>query len=452
MKHFGLAAFASMLFACGGDKLVRVDVTWPEDQVAVLVVTGPDGSPLGPGPRILETTGLTKLDVETELDFRVHVVTFAKEENGGPDLDGCGLTIRGEGQRLLEYISGYYTANVDGGESADVQLATTAIDTAASLGLSYVEKTCAVGYPCELVRTQTINQSFTGTFAQLVEAIDRDRAVALMQIAEGQPVHLMLIDGTRAERIAEISDYGVGTSIAYDYDGQVWVTTESGWVLSYALDGALTSTLSQGGIDRPLKVVASADKTVAIYGDNGVDVLVPGNMSPAQIDALEASDQLDVEYMHIFTSTRALAVANAGLHYFDGSAWTLERENAPVTFEEFSAITIDDEVAYVAGKNEDVYRRNETDGTWSKVQPHDSPAPASLRGVVNLGDGAFMVAGDAGYIGIHQNGVWCTVNTGTTNALDDLAITRDRRTAYVVGRASVQTQNKPVLMRLDLVR
>jgi hypothetical protein len=441
-------ALAALLSSCGGDVLVRVDISWPEDQVAVLLVTKADGSVLE-GPRILETTGLTKIDVAGELDFRVHVVTFLTKENGGPDIEGCGLTVRGEGQRLIDYFTGYYVSEeLSSEESRDLALSPAPIAESMTLGLSFDQKSCATAYPCELVQVQQISAGFTNTLAPFVEAIDRTRAVAVLQISPEEPVHVLLIDGPSSDRIAEVSDYGVVTGLAYDHRGEIFLTTEAGWVLTLALDGTITSTLSRGGIARSLGVAAAGDGTVALYGDIGIDV-IDGDLTQAEAAKIE-STTLDVMRLAFDSKSRALALANAALNFFDGESWVVERENQAVVFEDFFALAIGEDQALVAGKDEDVFRRNEAMGTWSQVQPHDVLSPVNLRGAAALGGDTFMVAGDAGYVGIYRNGVWCQVPTGVTNAIDALSITEDGRVAYAVGRPSVQTQNRPLLIRLQL--
>src|SRR5262245_2609189 len=96
------AALAASLFfisGCGSGPLIEIVSTWPKDQVAILLLTGSDGNPLGPGPTILDGD-VSKFELDTKEPIRAHVLSYPQLVAGGPDFERCGIAIRGAGSPL----------------------------------------------------------------------------------------------------------------------------------------------------------------------------------------------------------------------------------------------------------------------------------------------------------------------------------------------------------------
>lgn len=444
------ATLAGSLFfitACGSGPLIEIVPTWPKDQVAILLLTGSDGKPIGSTPAVL-AGDVWKLELDTKDQLRARVLSFPQVGAGGPDFERCGLAIRGEGSPLPRPERYFVSDPIATTDGSSVTLAEAPAMDADALELTFAAKTCRFTYPCEDVLVFHIASPIATVHAQTAIAVDEHTVLIEMV---GDPTQaakvLALADRTSATVILDEPTLPQPLSMAFD-GTQMWSTIYAGKAFTFTLDGTVTSTRAAAGRAGAYRVASDRHGTVIAFGDNGVHVMA-GVDDPEKRAAIESLTD-ETGLVALTSQDRMLANTKAGLYTFDGNVWTLEREMRPSAFEGFQSLSLEADTAGAAGKDSEVIVRDEASHAWTVLPLIDPDTYSELKSIVSLGGGRWMTVGESGLAAIYQQGVWCTFNTGTTNTLDTIALTPNRHTAYVGGHYSPMTNNVPELMRVDL--
>lgn len=408
------------------------------------MITDPSGRAIGPSPLPL-SDNFARFELETDEAITLHVVTFARRENGGPDLETCGIAIRGNGAPLNRAAHYFVSQPVDPEDDAAIALTESAVADSIALGLTHATNACVQTYPCERVMVSRFESPQLGMHALHAFALDDSRAYVSLVGAEPDPARVLELKDDRATILFSSEELGAITRLAFD-GTRGWGATDHAQIFSFDFSGTITSTFARGGTGLTLRVASDGHGTVIVYGEDGVEVLSGSNET--QRAAIESLN-IKVEFLALSSPDRIVAIADNSLNYFDGASWTVERELAPVVFEEYFDLYVDEEVAAAAGKDERVTFREESTKTWGVLPPIDGDS-VSLKSVAGLGDDRFMAVGEVGLAAIYANGVWCAIDTDTTNTLDAVAVAPSGRVAYATGRFSPMTDFAPVLLRFDL--
>lgn len=408
------------------------------------MITDSGGRVIGPSPLPLDDN-FARFDLETDEAITLHVVTFARRENGGPDLETCGIAVRGSGARLNNAAHYFVSSPVDTKNTAEIALTESAVADALALGLTHATNACVESYPCDRVAVTHYPAPLPGVHAFHAFAVDDSRAYVSLVGAETEPARVAALKDDDASILFAVSSLGPISRLAFD-GTRGWGATDHAQVFSFDFSGTITSTFARGTSGKALRVASDGRGTVIVYGDPGIEVLSGSN--PAQRAAIESLN-IKVEFLALASPDRIVAIADNALNYFDGANWTVEREFAPVVFEEYFDLYIDGEIAAAAGKDERIIVRDERTKTWDVLPPIDGDS-VTLKSVAGLGEQRYLAVGEVGLAAVYANGVWCTIDTDTTNTLDAVAIAPSGRVAYASGRFSPMTELAPVLMRFEL--
>ncbi|MCK6551192.1 hypothetical protein L6R52_35485 [Myxococcota bacterium] len=421
---------------------------WPSGQVAVVVVTDASGVPLDE-PRWFAAGTPARVDLTRDRAVSLSVRSFPTKADGGPDLEGCGVTIDAAGAHLPPPATSWRTA-LFVPEDTDA-LSFVEDSPPRDLGLAFA-RCAAPAYPCgdvafeaialtpltDMAIADVVALSDTHAFAAGFDPQTGASGVVDVAADAPSPVITQLpLDGV----------HGIVRSLAWGRTGAIHGTTFGRVGFELDVDGrvlAIRETTSATAA-----VEASADGTLVEHGPFGLRELDAA--SGALVDRGMSLDRPLTTVSLVRRDRVAALTENDRLLVFDGSAWTEEYEPAPSVFEDFSSLGADESLMVAVDGDGQVKRRDEQRHAWSPF-PLPFEAGPGWRDVGGLGGGRFFIVGDSGAAALWTGSQWCTWNEAATRLpLRVLSVAPSGRTIWAgSGNPASTVGRPPVLVRVTL--
>ena len=228
-----------------------------------------------------------------------------------------------------------------------------------------------------------------------VAALDERTALV---ISTGDDGRLRLFEDGQERVLTDLGEVkGQPTGIAVQ-NGRFVGLTGQGWLFELEADGRLASA-AQFPV-RGANLSVSSDGLRLGYGEFGVRELNESQTATTPVERFE----FEMERLHAVSRSRMAALADLGIFRFDGSSWSLEREDNVFEFDSLKYIGGDAENMMVIGRRERVLLRN--GGAWDALPP-PFDLGLNLNDVVAMGGGRFVVGAEAGGAAIWAGEGWC---------------------------------------------
>lgn len=432
---------------CSAEPHVFIKRVWPENQVALVIVSNVDNAPLDRNPRLISGGNATRLSFSANVQLRVHVRTYLPVSEGGPDFDRCGLRFGGSGGRVGGEQASWVSdvLSMYGDTSVELKPATGA--ARADFDLRFVSCDPSA-YACDAIRVTRLPSPYRDVGLRAVAAVGDDLAfIAVGQVGTASSSVIGRLDHGAVTTLPGFEGLGEAKALAWDHGEHIYVTTDSKLVLRMDLAGRIDS--QQRLTPGHRAVAAAADGTVISYGESGLKAIA-GDLPLAEAARI-ASLSGDVPMLGLSRHDRIIAINAGYFTYFDGQIWKQEREIRPSSFETFFGLAVDPMIAAAVGRFGIVVMRSETDGSWPRVALPAAAMGWHMNAVRGVGPGRFMAGGQYGFLGLWHGQGWCTIPTMTLHRFESIDLAPSGRVAYAVAREDgLRDAQGPPVLRLDL--
>jgi hypothetical protein len=441
-----LACCALSALACGRRVSVYLDRPWQKDQIAVIVVENREDALIAGPAILLPSSSVAHEELANPGPIRVFVRTYPEDLRSplGSTLDVCGVRIGGDTLPLPlqpggDYASGLFDPTV----TREVTLHPASAEEGPPPDLHF-----ACGGP---------SHECDGYSA---ERIDAPPGLATHQIAtasEGlayfgtnepagasdSPMTLGRIIGTRADVfLVDRRLHGDTKSLAWNPAASV-LRGIDGQGRLFALDAS--AHFVQPNIDGPFNEISIGSDGFAVVLDQNEAALTITSSSGALVPA--PGYPAGLRKVAVVDEHRIFATDKSAIFRFDGGTWSADY-TIPLN-EPMSGFAADEVLAVYVGATEVVRVRDSMTGRWG-AYPTPFNTGAKLRAVAGLGDGRFIVVGDAGQIAVWGGTAWCQIESPVRVALGSVAISPSRTAAFIASDGAIGPNGETYLLRVVL--
>lgn len=421
--------------ACSEDQQLFVTTPWSEGLTQLLVVTNADDSPrpgelqlLGPGAPIA-------LKVRAEETVKLHV-WLLPESLDGVVLEGCGVTLGGEGEAvpgkavLEAYVAG--PLEFESTERIDFEAIPLADRPPFDLHFARCAPSKEQCRRSQVTRTQS--RGFPDFDFRGLAAVDDDVAF----LALGPPSGLL---GFHLFRFAQgeftpLETGGLGSKVRnLCFDGErVWGGSLENVRFGYALDGTLTTTAA-GDERRPL--LACGDGQVLEYGPGGLRGWRGPEVPPLDENVLDVV---------LLPDRQAWALTSSAIFHLEDATWRTE-----ATFRARERWT------GLGGNADQLLSVSVQGGILERRGPHaweNAGKPWSDRQLYDVGSvagGRALISGQDGLMALRREAVICEVDPVTNSNLEVLSASPSGRVVWIGADDNNSVEgDDPVLVRVEV--
>lgn len=438
-------------FGCG-DRLVFIETPWPEDHLAVVILTDGTDIPtealtvVPPGERTAQWSfgrGSTA---------RLFVRSWAPEvrADDGRSLFECGVTIGGPGPEMPAPTGSWSTPVLELDGSDDVVFVPEP-QPIQSFDLKMVEdcredKTC----PGFEARALPLPDGFTPR--RIVHL--GDYALIAAPSRQSGPTRLARATPTRLDLLAVDPRLQAGTirELVWDPEpppGRVLLVYKSGRVIVLDRAGGYQGRFS---VPRNDKFNTGVDGESMLLAEDGLYRLAAGaTVAVPLAQALPPFVELDM-IDEIFVERRQWRMIRVINDLFDWTPGGWQASFRADPFDVLSQIGADRDIRAVVGEFELVRIEDPVTGVWTRLsRPFDQGH--RLRSVGGLLEARFVVAGEGGGIAVWNAGTsaedWCVLPyDGPVSTLTRVATSTLGRDAYAIG--TDEEREPPVVVHIEV--